>query len=119
MAQCNQLMSTSDQLVNYYSDMLNVVPPKPINGKDFDWGKDNCLLLKADPQESWEDAKINVLKCKLVDVILAKQTDVNVLIYRRVLGMYLPRQYEKAHKLVIKYCANRLGCEANNIMFSL
>ncbi len=100
---------TGDQFVDYFIDMLNVVPPRKVNGIDFDWDRHFRKYLKADQQGSWEDAKINVLKCKLVDVILAKQTSVKVLIYDgRIPGKHLPQQYKKAHQQAIELCACRL-----------
>ena len=85
----------------------------------FDWDKHFCRYLKVDQRGSWEDAEINVLKCKIIDVIMAKQTGVNVLIYGRIPGKHLPQRYEKARELAIEYCANRLECRTEDIKFSL
>jgi len=99
--------------------MLNVVPPRKVDGIDFDWDKHFCRYLKVDQRGSWEDAEINVLKCKIIDVIMAKQTGINVLIYGRIPGKYLPRRYDKAYQQAIMLCASRLECRAEDIKFSL
>jgi len=110
---------TGDQFVDYFIDMLNVVPPRKVDGIDFDWDKHFCRYLKVDQRGSWEDAEINVLKCKIIDVIMAKQTGINVLIYGRIPGKYLPRRYDKAYQQAIMLCASRLECRAEDIKFSL
>jgi hypothetical protein len=107
----------ADQIVDRFGDMLNCVPPRKVNGKNFDWEEHVHAPMTQDQRVQIETLEIEVLKCQIVDAINANQTALNVIVYGSVPCKYWPDRFSKAYQLAINYCANNHGCETGEIMF--
>jgi hypothetical protein len=109
----------ANQIVDRFGDMLNCVPPRKVNGRNFDWEEHVHAPMTQYQREQIESFKIEVLKCQIVDAINANQTALNVIIYGNVPCKYWPDRFSKAYQLAINYCSNNHGCETGEIMFVL
>ncbi len=107
----------ANQIVDCFGDKLNCVPPRSVNGRNFDWEQHVHASMTQDQQEQIETLEIEVLKCQIFNAINVNQTALNVIVYGSVPCKYWPNRFSKAYQLAISYCANNRGCKTSKIMF--